>query len=463
MTTMGKNIKWLSLLLISGMLCCWTACSDDNESTTEEPIEDNDEAESMTRQDSLNIAFMNVIGTLCQTDSTFYEQEDLSGIYSPEYGIVLYTVLPTVRYKMAESAEDAKGQFHIAFATAIEFAGANENGNTVCIDLGEKGRIEFERTQSEGYMGVLNVDIPQIPDLTQVVWLQTEAWPQNAGDGGTYVGQTFKSSDGKRWVCVQTPNGGSEYGLLVTFDDYGWLQKQFDPLINSGAGKKKNKGYDQLTQGYNLKYGVNNAHKYWQSWLHWYASSNDLLMLNRFMYNENGTRNENATDVFSNTAFMASDRYKAIYGQNRYYCCGDHTWAILTKNKYKYEYYYYSQRAGEWKVDFTEKHPYTFMGNRWYVMNSNWHNSILKDDRWNSYYCKEHPGHTQVLRQDEHGHWNWTAGNDYEEWNFRNFDKKDDHNTYIKVKTYHFYSDFYNVQTGKYKDGFVNFDTSGRR
>lgn len=118
------------------------ACSNEDDDPVDEPEDPEEfieETEPLTRQDSLDIAFMNVVSILCQTDSTLYEQGGSSGNFSPDYGTVLYTVTPTVRYNVAESTEDAKGKFSLAFATAIDFAGAQDDGNTIRIDLGSKG------------------------------------------------------------------------------------------------------------------------------------------------------------------------------------------------------------------------------------------------------------------------------------------------------------------------------------
>lgn len=438
------------MLLMAAMLLCWTACSNDNDSPVDADDEDDveyvEETEPMTRQDSLNIAAMSVINALC-TDSTSTEP-DANGKYIPQYGSVLYDMTPTVRYKVAESAEDAKGQFLLSFATAIAFVGVNNSGDAISLDFGDNGSVEFEPAQGEGKLGILHVDMPQIPSLTQVVWLQAEAWPHNDGNGGTYVGQTFKSRDGKRWVCIQTSEGGSEYGLLVTFDNTDGLTKLFDPRSNSDGG---------VQWGYHVERG-DDAEKYWQSWLHYgYASSADLKSLNRFMYNQGGaTRNVKAEEIFSNTAFMSAEMYNAIYQSGKHYCCGDNSWHYRTSNEHKYYYYRYSSRKKSWVTDGSVKDTYYFMGNRWYIMYANWRNSFLRDDRWDSYNCYHIAGHQYNI---DGGH-----TNDYDVNNFRNYYKSSDHLNYIKVQAYHFNGSFYNEQTGQYANGeFTNWDITGRR
>ena len=436
---MENKFKSLSVLLMCIMLCCWTACSndDDVQADDEDDVEYNGETEPMTLQDSLDIAFMNVISTLCETDSTFTVKSDN---YVPDYGTLLYSVSPTVRYKTADSKADARGQFILAFASAISFTRTLVEGSTIRIDLGNKGSVEFEPAEGEGKLGVLNVDIPQIPSLTQVVWIQTEAWPQNAGDGGTYIGMTFKSRDGKRWVCVQTSEGGSEYGLLVTFDNLYSFQDWTDPACRGERGM----------EGWHFTHYYSNEHDY-RSWLHWFSSSEDLKKLNRFMYNENGSGNEVAVEVFSNPNFMSAERYNAIYGQDRLYCCSDNTWGYTTPNTntHKYKYWIYSQFYDEWVTRTTDE-TYLFMGNRWYVMNSYWRNSKILDDRWNSYDVSG----LWTRRSNLYGN----VEDDYWADSYRNYDKYFDHNTYIKVQSYHFDSYFYNEQTGLYADGFTLFD-----
>lgn len=456
---MDKKIKLLSLLLmVYGMSFCWTACSNDSEdSETDEPVEYTGETEQLTRQDSLDVAFQSAVSTLCETDSIVEPSEN----YAPDYGTMLYKASPTVRYKMAENAEDALAQFRLAFAAAIEFAGANDDGTTVRIDFGEKGSIEFERTQGDGRMGILNVDIPQIPDLTQVVWLQTEAWPLNDGDGGTYIGQTFKSPQGFKWVCVRTPES-SEYGLLVTFDDKqgafwkGALNEIRDPACNgqddvNGPGNPKWDGWQYL-------YFYSNDRD-WISWTHGcYALADELRVLNMFMYNNDGTRYEKAVDVFSNTDFMSTELYNAIYTDGRYFCCDGYQWDVRTENKHEYKLWYYSTgywfRKDQWREG-TQKCTYKWCGSRWYIMRNHYWDSRVLDEQWNSFASRNVAG----WNKDTQGNGAWW----YNEWTSRNYDKSYDHVTYPKVVAYRFYGDFYNEKTRTYKDGFVNFDISGRR
>ena len=172
------------------------------------------------------------------------------------------------------------------------------------------------------------------------------------------------------------------------------------------------------------------------------------------MYKTDGSQSDKAKEVFSNTAFMDAERYNAIFGQDRYYCCGDNTWAYTTSNEHKYKVWYYSNWKGKWRED-TEKHTYVFMGNRWYIMRHRWQESYIRDDRWDSYYCWVVPGHEYNL---DH-----SFRRNYDDRTHRNYWKVYDHNTYIKVKAYHFDGSFYNQQTKTYKDGFVNFDISRRR
>lgn len=457
---MEKNIKLLSLLLIAcGMSFCWTACSnDDEDSETDEPVEYTGETEELTRQDSLDVAFQTAVSTLCETDSI----EEPSGNYAPDYGTMLYTVSPTVRYKMAENTEDALGQFRLAFAAAIDFTGAKDDGTTIRIDLGEKGSMEFERTQGEGRVGVLNVNIPQIPDLTQVVWLQTEAWPLNEGDGGTYVGQTFISPQGFKWVCVRTSQS-QDYGILVTFDDnmgtYGKkkgetsLKEIRDPACN---------GEDGLEGRYPGKWDGWQYRRYykddrdWISWTHGYASAEDLKALNMFMYNNDGSRDQNAVEIFSNPKFMQSNLYNSIYTEGRSFCCGDYQWNKRTTNTHDYRLWYYSVYRKGWIEDIV-KCTYQWCGSSWYIMHSKWKESKRLDERWNSFACRSSVAGWRIRVTD------WTIEEGYTAFTSHNYDKSIDHVNFPKVMAYHFHSDFYDEETGKYKDGFVNIDISGRR
>lgn len=445
---MKKRRFPICLLMFCLAICNITSCDINNkvnpdQDDEDESITDNTSVEYMTIEDSTNIALHLIANILYDNDTaTVASYEEFSQQRKPDYGQLLYESTPSERYRIAQDFEDAKTRFITDFGCVLRFAGISTDSDIITISIGQKGKLTFSPQSGQGKLAVIDIDMDLFKDLTQIVFLSPQAWPNNDSDGGVKLGDTFKTSDGRRWVCVQSCAGGTEYGLLVTFDDNrNDITPYFDPACNGQQGM----------EGWHYSHYFNDRD--WQSYVHGsgYAKSEELLILNRFLYDYNGQKNAMADKILSNEKFMPNSLYKNVFTDGAYYLCGDNSWMYWTPNKHKYKRYYYSQKGKKWK-EADDKLNYIFMGNRWFVMHSNWMSSELKDDYWNSYSCYNGNSHVLNYRGEKI--------NDENYYNSRNHDKKYDQK-YVAVKVYRFHGDFgrINEQEGmvEYRDGYKPF------
>lgn len=445
---MKKRRFPICLLMFCLAICNITSCDINNkvnpdQDDEDESITDNTSAEYMTIEDSTNIALHLIANILYDNDTATVESyEEFSQQRKPDYGQLLYESTPSERYRIAQDFEDAKTRFITDFGCVLRFAGISTDSDIITISFGQKGKLTFSPQSGQGKLAVIDIDMDLFKDLTQIVFSSPQAWPNNDSDGGVKLGDTFKTSDGRRWVCVQSCAGGTEYGLLVTFDDNrNDITPYFDPACNGQQGM----------EGWHYSHYFNDRD--WQSYVHGsgYAKSEELLILNRFLYDYNGQKNAMADKILSNEKIMPNSLYKNVFTDGAYYLCGDNSWMYWTPNKHKYKRYYYSQKGKKWK-EADDKLNYIFMGNRWFVMHSNWMSSELKDDYWNSYSC--YNGNSHVLN------YKGEKINDENYYNSRNHDKKYDQK-YVAVKVYRFHGDFgrINEQEGmvEYRDGYKPF------
>ena len=443
---MKKRRFPICLLMLCMAICNMTSC-DTNEKVNldqdyeDESITDDTSVEYMTIEDSINIALHIIANILYDNDNdtaAVASYDVLPQQRKPDYGRLLYESSPTVRYKIAQDFADAKNKFMTDFGWALRFAGISTDNDEITISFGKKGKLTFNPESGQGKLAVIDIDMALFPDLTQIIFLSPQAWPHNDSDGGVKVGDTFKTSDGRRWICVQSCEGGTEYGLLVTFDDNRHdITPYFDPACNGQQGM----------EGWHYSHYFDDRD--WQGYVHSssYAKSEELLILNRFLYNYDGQKNDKADKILGNEKFMPNSLYKNVFKDGAYYLCGDNSWMYWTSNKHKYKRYYYSQKKKKWK-EADDKLNYIFMGNRWFVMKSNW-NCLLKDDYWNSYRCYNGDSHILNSKGEKIDNENYYSS--------RNHDQKYDQK-YVAVKAYRFHGDFgrINEQEGKveYRDGY---------
>ena len=324
-----KTKRLLFVLLTIAMLsCCWVACESDSsdyenfEYEEEYEDENKDYAKELTRKDSMLVALMSVVQSLCVTDSTLMDKLQTNiATFQPEYGMVVYSISPTVRYVVVDNADEARMLFINNFFLAIEYARADTTNTNILINLYEYGSIEYTPAQSEGSVAVINVDIPCISDLTQVVCIIPEATPQN-DDGQLRDGNVLRYKDGRYWVCIRTARYG---GLLVTFDSRDgrpfnkndgestpkptWVD---DPFCEACGKDDEKSGWIALDVKGRAYINIG------------FPSVDDLNALRKFLYDDGGNIRKTAQDAltFAVKKRGGEDLYNNIFTKYQPFCCG---------------------------------------------------------------------------------------------------------------------------------------------
>ncbi|MCR5140297.1 MAG: hypothetical protein K6B45_09070 [Bacteroidaceae bacterium] len=379
-----KSKKSLSVLCVAVVFgCCWTACESDLFEGTGKTTS------SLTRSDSVQIALSNIIKGLCETDSTLKDKLEMNVVsFEPNYGMVVYSVTPTVRYVLVESADYARGLFMSKFLPAIQFTKADTLGTNIRINLDAYGSVEYTPMQTNGSLAAIDVNVPQIPNLTQVFFVSPEALPQN-GNGQLEAGNVLRYKDGRYWICIRPANYG---GLLVTFD-----RKDGNPF-NGNDGQYNPKPtfvndpfvtYCQTTE--TSWYPKVNNNSYINRG---FPSREQLDALQRFMYNDDGTRRSIAEDAFT---FAIKNRggknlYDCMFEDGKVYCCGDGAdyWDGPTRT------YTYSKYSSNYIWPFTYKngwhdHEYDYTTRvcrtSWYIMRryASDTNDFFYEDGWETH------------------------------------------------------------------------------
>lgn len=326
-----------------------------------------------THTELMNIAHKCAIQALCKSGYSLFDEELTDGtVFTSNYGEVLYDACPGVHYVIAEDLEDARRQFLSLMDSVIEFTSTHISGSTILIDLEEKGVIEFTAASENGAVAQINVNLTHVPELSQVIYISQNAWPRNAGDANIKLGDAFLAPSGNRWICVKTCQNGP--GYLATFDIYE------DKLLDNGAyGYYLNKVVDPFLGDHAVKQDEVN----FISYLHYnHATEVQLRALNQFMYNDDGSCNNQAVSFFRKN--VDARMFESMYREGCIFICGDDSRHCRTTTEYKYSYYRYSARQAKWVLE-TQKSTYIFMGAKFYLMKKFYKESVVHKESWNSY------------------------------------------------------------------------------
>lgn len=209
MKTISKLLSFMLLAMVYGS---FSACSN-----TDVAAYSNDFKEEMnvalSADQIAEITFDEFISYVCTTerDSATYKLKS----WEVNYGKALYPAKPTVRYSKAESQEAARRIFLGMLATETPVDSSSAAG-ILTADVGEYGKLTYTPQTTEGELARITVDLKDLPELTEIVLLKPEAWPED-GDPylGIYNGDVFMR-DGFYFVCIKDCSNGD--GYLVGFD-----------------------------------------------------------------------------------------------------------------------------------------------------------------------------------------------------------------------------------------------------
>lgn len=362
---MKSTRKLLLVMAAIALASSWSAC----ESDLFEGLGRKDS--SLSRADSLDVALYNVVQAFCETDSTLADKLALKQTFEPTYGRVIYSVTPTVRYVATDNTADARDKFMIKLHTAILYAHADSTANEIVVDLGSNGKVEFVPTQKEGSVAIVNVDIPAIPNLSQIVFILPEAMPQNEGEGQLQAGNILRKN-GRYWICVRPAEHG---GVLVTFDrndghpfnggDGDWDPKPTyieDPFV-AYCHSSQSSWYPKIGNRSYINRG--------------FANSDCLDALRHFIHDGDGHYHQLALTALQKAVRDrgGANLYNSILSGDEYvvYCCGDgaNSWEGPTRT-YTYSKYCtkYIFRKNGW-YDFEEDYKTRCCSSSWYKMFKN--------------------------------------------------------------------------------------------
>lgn len=357
-----KTTKRLSVLCVAIVLGCgWTACESDlfegsgkNNST-------------FTRTDSLEYALQNVVQAFCATDSTLADKLAMNATFEPDYGMALYSVTPTVRYVPTSSADYARELFMSKFFPAIIYSRADTTATDILIDLGSYGKVEFTPSQKDGSVAAIEVDVPAIPNLSQVVFIRPEALPQNGGDGQLAVGNVLRKNK-RYWVCIRPANFG---GLLVTFD-----RRDGHPFVGGDGDYDPKPTY--VEDPFRIYCRTEETSWYPQnvsstSYINkGFPGKDQLDCLREFIYDGNGKILQRAIDAFTIAVKNRGGQtlYDNIFKDGIVFCCGEGAdYRDGPTRTYDYKKYCtkYIFRKDGW-YDFTYDYKTRLCTSSWYIM-----------------------------------------------------------------------------------------------
>jgi len=215
-----KRFMMKSVILAMAMGLMLTACSkDDDNGTQEENAADVAKVLEQVQADAM-------YNQLCMPDTTKVPTTLVSRI-----GKVLYTVMPTIYYTIANSVEEARDRYESIVAVA-------SNDSIVISPLPDDVKrgdvhVSFAASSAPGEVARITVDCPRLKDVvTSIVFMTDEAWPENdLASPFNFLSLWQYVPNGNYYLTVRDSKGGM--GLMLTFDS-GWTVHE---VLNEGGGK----------------------------------------------------------------------------------------------------------------------------------------------------------------------------------------------------------------------------------
>lgn len=187
------------------LLLCLGACSKPN------PADDGDGDLTARAQEAYNTSMSEMImDNLCRTDTL--ENGTVQRVI--RVGGVLDELKPTVYSCGVKSLEEAER----IFRQLIPLEEQSIIAGTCAID--GFGTLKFTPSTEAGVFAVVDINIPQVPEITQLRLTDEALWPENPASP-FLRGQIWRHNpSGRRYLCV-TNYQNRNNGLMITFDG-GW-------------------------------------------------------------------------------------------------------------------------------------------------------------------------------------------------------------------------------------------------
>ena len=216
--TMIKHYLYILVGLLMAVLP-FTSCSDDDNLSADdiEPEPTEEELAELAAADRLEAANY-VIRAFAGLDELPDDWE--TSTFTPQEGVVVDEATPGIRYVIVEN-QDAADQY---FRNITPDELREESGNGYRLYVEDFGSLTYQRTATATCYGVVKVNLPQMPTLTEIRLVPESEVPTNAKyDGNPYygIGSLVRDKVTKSlYICVR-PSGGpnrKEYAYFVSFD-----------------------------------------------------------------------------------------------------------------------------------------------------------------------------------------------------------------------------------------------------
>ena len=241
--TMIKHYLYILVGLLMAVLP-FTSCSDDDNlpAADIDPEPTEEELAELAAADRLEAANY-VIRAFAGLDELPDDWE--TSTFTPQEGVVVDEATPGVRYVIVENQEAADQYFRNITPDELR----EESGNSYQLSVEGFGSLTYQRTATATCYGVVKVNLPQMPTLTEIRLVPESEVPTNAKyDGKPYYGfgSLVREKSTKRlYICVR-PSGGpnrKEYAYFVSFDPkaISTVTKKMDLYELDEKGRKTKK------------------------------------------------------------------------------------------------------------------------------------------------------------------------------------------------------------------------------
>lgn len=181
------------MVLAFAIAPCLISCSDDDsdEGNSAGIIE----MEDMTAEELEMDHFLGIVAEVYDLPEDWRSET-----FEPVYGVVLDEAAPYVRYVEVEDAEEAYDEY----CDLIHFSLFDDDSNSLSVG---NIRLVYTPLQQSDVFATVDVDIPQMPHLTQIRFVPPSAMPENGKatvetPGYYFIGDVIMDRAGCYWTCI---------------------------------------------------------------------------------------------------------------------------------------------------------------------------------------------------------------------------------------------------------------------
>lgn len=231
---MKKKINCLlALLLISGLALSFSSCSDKDVNDTEAV----DPSDPYGKHAEDAEALYNFLGAVGSLDSLPNNWKEKNFTVEPCVGFVLDDSNPYVRTIASISPQEAIDMFN-------GFTGSQLSSDATSGSCNKEGVGSFNLNviNKDGIYATMDINVPQMPHLTQFRFVDQSLMPENDKDQTPYyhigdVVRVVEKGEASYWVCVRSCNKSpkKEYSYWVSFQLQENNYKTYDATTSTAS------------------------------------------------------------------------------------------------------------------------------------------------------------------------------------------------------------------------------------